>query len=61
LNTTARKNERGIEKSSPYLINATYCVITAELSYAIGTFNEEAELRLLRSVPDEAPNISHVD
>ena len=27
LNTTARKNEKTIEKFSPYLINATYCVI----------------------------------
>jgi hypothetical protein len=44
LNTTARKNERTIEKSSPYLINATYAVITADLSYPIGSFNEELEL-----------------
>ena len=27
LNTTARKNEKTIEKFSPYLINATYAVI----------------------------------
>ena len=27
LNTTARKNEKTVEKFSPYLINATYCVI----------------------------------
>jgi hypothetical protein len=27
LNTTARKNERGIDKASPYLINATYAVV----------------------------------
>lgn len=27
LNTTARKNERTIEKFSPYLNNATYAVI----------------------------------
>ena len=27
LNTTARKNEKTIEKFSPYLINATYCVM----------------------------------
>ena len=39
LNTTARKNERTIEKSSPYLINATYAVILANLTYPIGTFN----------------------
>lgn len=48
LNTTARKNERGIEKSSPYLINATYAVITAELAFPIGSFNEEQELAQLR-------------
>lgn len=50
MNTTARKNERGIEKASPYLINATYCVIVAELANPIGSFNEEAELKLLRPV-----------
>ena len=27
LNTTARKNEKTIEKFSPYLINATYAVV----------------------------------
>ena len=27
LNTTARKNEKTIEKASPYLMNATYAVI----------------------------------
>lgn len=45
LNTTARKGERGIDKFSPYLINATYAVLTAEMAYAIGSFNEEAEMR----------------
>lgn len=41
LNTTARKNEKTVEKSSPYLINGSYAVITAELSYPIGSFDEE--------------------
>ena len=45
LNTTARKNEKTIEKFSPYLINATYCVLQANLSYPIGSFNEEKELQ----------------
>lgn len=40
LNTTAKKNEKTIEKSSPYLINGTYAVITADLSYPIGSFDE---------------------
>ena len=44
LNTTARKNEKTIEKFSPYLINATYCVLQANLSFPIGSFNEEKEL-----------------
>lgn len=52
LNTTAKKNERTIEKSSPYLINATYAVITAELSYPIGSFNEENELKLLKQAKE---------
>mmetsp|Transcript_39722 Transcript_39722/g.38287 ORF Transcript_39722/g.38287 Transcript_39722/m.38287 type:complete len:132 (-) Transcript_39722:280-675(-) len=48
LNTTAKKNERTIEKSSPYLIHGTYAVIIAELSHTIGSFNEELELKLLK-------------
>ena len=49
LNTTARKNEKTIEKFSPYLINATYCVIQANLSYPIGSFNLENELSAAQS------------
>ena len=48
LNTTAKKGERGVEKFSPYLINATYAVLTADLAYPIGSFNEEAELKKLK-------------
>ena len=44
LNTTARKNEKTIEKFSPYLINATYAVVQANLSYPIGAFNAENEM-----------------
>jgi hypothetical protein len=49
LNTTAKKGERGIEKFSPYLINATYAVLTAEMAYPIGVFNEEAELKKVKA------------
>jgi hypothetical protein len=52
LNTTAKKGERGIEKSSPYLINATYAVLTAEMAVPIGSFNEELELRKLKQAQD---------
>ena len=44
LNTTARKNERTIEKFSPYLNNATYAVIQVNLSYPIDAFDPAAEL-----------------
>ena len=47
MNTTARKNEKTIEKFSPYLMNATYCVLQANLSYPIGSFNEEKDLEAL--------------
>jgi hypothetical protein len=47
LNTTARKNEKTVEKFSPYLINATYCVIQANLAYPVGSFNLERELTIL--------------
>ena len=49
MNTTARKGERGIEKFSPYLINATYAVLTAEMACPIGVFNEEAELKKVKA------------
>jgi len=35
------------------LINATYCVVQAELSYPIGSFNEENELRLLKPLDEQ--------
>jgi hypothetical protein len=44
LNTTARKNEKSVEKASPYLINATYSVLIASLARPIGEFNEAYEL-----------------
>ena len=44
LNTTARKNEKTVEKASPYLINATYSVLIANLARPIGEFREEQEL-----------------
>lgn len=52
LNTTARKEERAIEKSSPYLINGTFFVISVDLAYNLGEFNEEEELAKLK--PKEA-------
>lgn len=39
LNKTAKKNEKAVEKFSPYLINSTYAVIQANLSYPIGSFD----------------------
>ena len=48
LNTTAKKMEKTLEKFSPYLINHTYAVLTCDLSYPIGWFNEEAELEALK-------------
>ena len=44
LNTTARKNEKTVEKASPYLIHGTYATIIANLTRPIGPFNEEQEL-----------------
>lgn len=54
LNTTARKNEKTIEKFSPYLINASYAVIQANLSFPIGSFNLEAELAAAQSIGQES-------
>jgi len=48
LNTTAKKNEKTVERASPYLVNATYAVIQANLSRPLGEFNEVAELALYK-------------
>jgi hypothetical protein len=48
LNTTARKNEKTVEKASPYLVNNTYAVIIANLARPIGPFDEKAELEAWR-------------
>ncbi len=54
LNTTARKAERTVEHFSPYLVNATYAVITADLAFPIGTFNEKDELKKIEDAKAEA-------
>lgn len=40
LNTSARKEERPQDKLNPYLFNATYCVIRANLAVPIAHFDE---------------------
>lgn len=49
LNTTAKKNEKTVEKSSPYLINSTYAVLIANLARPIGPFNEVQALAAYRA------------
>lgn len=44
LNTTARRNEKTVEKFSPYLSHATYFVLQANLAVKLGSFNHEAEM-----------------
>ena len=39
LNTTAKKNENETAKLNLYLVNSTFSVIVANLSYPIGSFN----------------------
>lgn len=54
LNTTARKNEKTMEKFSPYLNLSTYAVIISNLSYPIGSFDEAKELAILAQTASEA-------
>ena len=49
LNKTARKKESAVERFSPYLINSTYAVLQANLSYPIGSFNLAHEMQLLEN------------
>lgn len=48
LNQTARKNEKTIDKACPYLTNATYATIIANLARPVGEFNKEKEIALYR-------------
>jgi len=48
LNTTARKNEKNVERASPYLLNSTYANLIANLARPIGEFNEQQELLNLK-------------
>ena len=49
LNTTARMNERIIEKSSPYYVNNTFMLIIADLDHPLEDFNEEKERALMKA------------
>lgn len=40
LNTTARRNDKVIDKFSPYMSHMTYFVLKADLACPIGSFNE---------------------
>lgn len=53
MNTTARKNEKTVEKASPYLVNATYSVVIANLARPIGEFDADAELAAYKRVLKE--------
>ena len=48
LNTTARKGEKTVEKANPYLNNATFSVIIANLARPIGPFDHESELLIYK-------------
>lgn len=57
LNTTARKEERAIEKSSPYLTNGTFYILSVDLAYNIGEFDEAKEIEELKRKIAEAEGI----
>lgn len=44
LNTTAKRNDKVIDKFSPYMNHMTYFVMKANLAYPIGQFNEQRAL-----------------
>lgn len=46
LNSTARKNDKVIDKFSPYMSNMTYFVIKAELAHPIGAPDDKAKMRV---------------
>lgn len=48
LNTTARKNDKVIDKFSPYMQHMTYFVLTAELAHSIGSFDEAKQMEKVK-------------
>ena len=43
LNTTARRDDKTLDKFSPYMIHSTYAVIEAKLAHPIGSFDEKKD------------------
>lgn len=43
LNTTARRNDKTLDKFSPYMTHMTYAVIEAKLAFPIGSFVDKIE------------------
>jgi len=41
LNTTARKNDKVVDKFSPYMQHMTYFIMTADLAHQIEVFDEK--------------------
>lgn len=44
LNTTARRNDKIIDKFSPYMQHLTYFVLNAYLAFPIGSFSQTKDL-----------------
>lgn len=44
LNTTARRNDKIIDKFSPYMQHLTYFVLNAHLAFPIGSFSQTKDL-----------------
>ena len=45
LNTTARRNDKVIDKFSPYMANMTYFNLKADLAFPIGLFDEKKAMQ----------------
>ena len=45
LNTTAKKNEKTVERACPYLVNSTAAILIANLARPIGNFDHAIELK----------------
>lgn len=43
LNTTARRDDKTLDKFSPYMAHMTYAVIEAKLANPIGSFDEKKD------------------
>lgn len=58
LNTTAKKNEKTVERACPYLVNSTAAILVANLARPIAPFDHDIELKKLKEEEKAAKRLA---